>query len=103
MRRGAPHRDRLCDAAAGNCTSGRIGVASRFGGEGAVLHAVRFSFSGGIDDELRVDDHAAMFGSFWRNALGGKCWAENGNQGRCNIGAEGCAYCEGARVGHPVP
>jgi hypothetical protein len=97
-----PHGHGLGYAVASNRALGRIGFPGGFGGEAAVLQAVCFGFGGGIDDELRVDDHAAVFGGFWRNALGGECWAENWDQGWCDVRAESCADCEGTGVWHPV-
>lgn len=66
------------------------------------MQAVVFGFCGGIVYELGVDDHATVFGGFGGHALRGESWAEDGNQGWCDVGAEGCTYCEGAGVGHPV-
>jgi hypothetical protein len=43
------------------------------------LESVGFGFCGGIDYDLGVDDHAAMFGGFGGHASGGECWAKNGD------------------------
>ena len=85
---------------------GRVGLSSGgrggLGGEGTILDAVGFGFGSGIDYKLSIDDHAAVLGSFGRHALRYEVWTEDGNQGWCDVGAECCADCERAGVGHPV-
>lgn len=76
----AAHGERFGDAVTADGALGGVGLAGGgFGGEGGVLESVGFGFCGGIDYDLGVDDHAAMFGGFGGHASGGECWAKNGD------------------------
>jgi hypothetical protein len=100
--RRAAHGDRLGYAVVADRTLGRVGIAGRSGGEAGVLNAIGFGFGGGVNNELRVDYHAAVFGGFWGNAPRGECWTEDGDEGWCNVGAESRAHFERAGIGHPI-
>jgi hypothetical protein len=56
----------------------------------------------GVDDDLRVDSHAFVFGRFGENAKGGEVWSKDRDESRSEGPAEGSADGEGAIVGHPV-
>jgi len=79
-----------------------VELAGRFVGQDGVLLTEGLCLYGGVDDDLRVDSHAFVFGRFGENAEGGEVWSKDWDESRSEGPAEGSADGEGAIVGHPI-
>lgn len=60
------------------------------------------SLSGGLDNDGRVNDHAAMVGGFREDAYGWEVGPIDWNEGSGDVVAESCANSFGTVPWHPV-
>jgi hypothetical protein len=79
-----------------------VELAGRFVGQDGVLLTEGLCLCSGVDNDLRVDSHAFVFGRFGGNAEGWEVWSKDGDESRSEGPTEGSADGEGAIVGHPV-
>jgi hypothetical protein len=79
-----------------------VELAGRFVGQDGALLTKGPCLCSGVDNDLRVDSHAFVFGRFGKNTEGGEVWSKDGDESCSKRPAERSADSEGAIVGHPV-
>lgn len=79
-----------------------VELVGSFGGQESVFFTEVLCLCSGVDDNLKIDSHAFVFGSVGGDTEGGKVWSEDWDESCSERPAEGSADGEGTIVGHPV-